>query len=340
MPTPCARCGYANTEHAVSCGLCGTALVAAAEGPFRLPADRRLPAPDPAAARTLRVPVGWVHLGAGLLIALVFTLTPALRFMGWLLGSLFHETGHVVFAWFVGCPAWPAISLQGHAAAFHKPQSAAVLVGIGLLLGIGVWQAWRAGRWRGLATGALLLWPVCAFFETPRELGFLLSGHLGELAFGGVFLWRARTGEAIEREAERPLYASLGWFLVARNVVLCFGLAFVESARAWYHASGSFGLTNDYVRVAQQVIHVPLEAVAIFMLLVSLSVVPLVLAATWRPREIVLPPPPPPKPRGEIGPRPPRTAPLEAPSPSPARDPAPAAPKASLPRHRTIPRLR
>jgi len=290
-----------------------------------------------APSRTIHVPVGWVHLGAGLLIALLFTLTPALRFMGWLLGSLFHETGHVAFAWFVGCPAWPAISLAGHAAAFHKPQSAAILVGIGLLLAIGVWQAWRARRWRGLATGALVAWPVFAFFETPRELGFLLSGHLGELTFAGVFLWRARTGQAIEREAERPLYASLGWFLVARNVVLCFGLVFLESARAWYLSSGSFGLTNDYVRVAQQVLHVPLEAVAVFMLLVSLSVVPLVLASTWKPREIRLPPPPPPKPRGEVGPRPPREeVPLEAP---PEGSDAPA-PTAGPPRPRTIPRLR
>ena len=34
-------------------------------------------------------------------LALLLTLTPVLRFMGWLLGSLFHETGHVAFAWFV-----------------------------------------------------------------------------------------------------------------------------------------------------------------------------------------------------------------------------------------------
>lgn len=298
MAAPCAQCGTTNDDQASICRLCGLLLVRREDDPFRLPRTEQPSVQAP--RKTLRIPVGWVHLGAGILLALLLTLTPVLRFMGWLLGSLFHETGHVAFAWFVGCPAWPAISLGGHAAAIHKPQSTGVLVVVGLLLAIGAWQAWRAKRFRGLAIGALVAWPILAFLDTPRDLGFLLSGHLGELTFAGIFLWRARTGRAIERESERPVYAALGWFLVARNVVLTFGLVFSESARAWYHSSGSFGLTNDYVRVAQQVLHVPLETVAVFMLLVSLGVVPLVLAMTWAPREIRLPPPPPPKPAETI----------------------------------------
>lgn len=326
----CAQCGYSNDEQASTCQLCGVLLVARQEDPFRIPQAERPEVQPP--RKTIRVPVGWLHLGGGLLLALLLTLTPVLRFMGWLLGSLFHETGHVAFAWFVGCPAWPAISLQGHAAAIHKPQSTGVLVVVGLLLAIGAWQAWRTKRFRGLAFGALAVWPIFAFLETPRDLGFLLSGHLGELTFAGIFLWRARTGQAIERESERPVYAALGWFLVARNVVLSFGLVFSASARAWYHSSGSFGLTNDYIRVAQHVLHVPLETVAIFMLLVSLGVVPLVLAMTWTPREIRLPPPPPPKPAESIHgyqapvPQEPVGVGAERPGPEPAQP-------------RTIPRL-
>lgn len=288
MSTPCPRCGYVNPPGEAVCSLCGTLFTGAADDPFRL-ASPKAP-PPPGARHVLHVPVGWIHLIAGLVLALVFTLTPALRFMGWLLGSLFHETGHVVFAWYVGCPAWPAISLQGHAAAFHQPQSGTILVFVGLILALAVWQAWHYHRFRALATSALVAWPLFAFFGTPRELGFLLSGHLGELVFAAIFLWRARTGQAVEREAERPIYACLGWFLVARNVILCFGIAFLPSARAGYMTSGSFGLTNDYARVAGDVLHIPLAAVAVFMLVVSLSVVPLVLAATWTPRGIPLPP--------------------------------------------------
>lgn len=287
MRASCPQCGYENSVRDPVCGLCQTVLVpaSAADDPFQLSPEDRLPEPVPEPEARIRVPVGWVYLALGAVFALVFTLTPALRFAGWLFGSLFHETGHVAFAWFVGCPAWPAISLAGHAAAFHKPQSGMILLFIGAILAIATWQAWQRKRFRGLATGLLIAWPIFAFLETPRDLGFLLSGHLGELVFAGIFIWRARTGEAIQKEAERPFYACLGWFLVARNVVLCFGLTFTESARAWYMSNGSFGLTNDYARVALHVLHVPLQVVAAFMLIVSAAVIPVVLAMTWTPQQ-------------------------------------------------------
>jgi hypothetical protein len=224
--------------------------------------------------------IAWQWLGVGLVLAFAFTLAPPLRFMGWLLGSLFHETGHVAFAWYVGCPAFPAISLAGHAGAFHKPQSALMLFVVAvLLLAFAAW-AWREGRWRRLATGLILVWPLLAFVDGLRDLGFLLSGHLGELTFAGIFLVRARTGSSTELEAERPLYACLGWFLVARNVALTGGLVLSAAARSAYLGNGSFGMLNDYARIAFHVLHVPLQAVAFGMLLVSLLVVPVVLWLT------------------------------------------------------------
>lgn len=235
--------------------------------------------------RSLRV--GWRWMGIGAVLALIFTLTPFLRFIGWLIGSLFHETGHVVFAWYVGCPAFPAISLSGHAAAFHRPQSDMVVMTMGVLLVVGALFAYKQDRLKPLAFGLLLAWPLFTFVDGARELGFLLSGHLGELVFAGVFLWRARTGEHVENEGSRPLYACLGWFLVARNVALAAGLVFSDAARAKYMGNGSFGLVNDYARVAHDVVDMPLEAVAAFMLLVALAVFPIVLALTWRPETTV-----------------------------------------------------
>ncbi len=312
MGTPCTTCGYARDEEdATHCGLCGvlrgrashldgppasaapapvspTSVYAASPPPapgqvWTTPGRPHLEVALPAAIRRRgpQIAVGWRYLIIGMVLALAFTLTPTLRFMGWFIGSLFHETGHVVYSWFVGCPAWPAISLRGHAAAFHQPQNPVIMALIGLGLVAGVVIARQQGRFGALAIGLLVLWPLLTFFEGIREVGFLLSGHLGELVFAGIFLWRARTGEAIEHEAERPLYACVGWFLLVRNVVLTAGLTFTESARALYMTNGSFGLTNDYVRVAQGWLHLPLEAVSGFMLLVSLGTFPLVLALTW-----------------------------------------------------------
>ncbi|MFV1960013.1 MAG: hypothetical protein ACC662_11450 [Planctomycetota bacterium] len=252
------------------------------------------------------MPVGWKYLVLGMALALVFTISPALRFMGWFVGSLFHETGHVIFAWFVGCPAWPAISLRGHAAAFHQAQSGFVLAMVGLALLLGTVLAWRHDRWKLPMVALLVAWPLLAFVRGPREVGFLLSGHLAEMMFAGIFLWRARTGKAIEHEAERPLYACLGWFLLARNLVLTLGLTFTASARDWYLQSGSFGLTNDYLRVATEWLHLPLEAVGAFMTLGALAVFPVVLALTWTPPAPPAPrwrPPSIPHPTATTGPR-------------------------------------
>ncbi len=260
--------------------------------------------------------VGWPWLALGAALASLFTMAPWLRLMGWLLGSLFHETGHVAFSWYAGAAAWPVISLRGHAAAFHRPQSVTILVLVAAILVTGVVLAWRTKRFFGLAIGLLAAWPLFAFLPTARQLGFLLSGHLGELVFAGVFLARARTGDAVEHESERPLYACLGWFLVARNVALAGGLAFTSSARAWYMQSGSFGLTNDYARVAHDVLGVPLESVAGFMLLVSLSVFPLVLALTWDPPGRVLL-----RTASAVPPAPPRELPDVPPAAAPAAPP-------------------
>ncbi|MCG8586353.1 MAG: hypothetical protein MI757_16720, partial [Pirellulales bacterium] len=58
----------------------------------------------------------WYLLG-GLALAPIFTLTPYLQIVGWVFSAVVHECGHTFFAFAVGCPALPAISLTGHGAA-------------------------------------------------------------------------------------------------------------------------------------------------------------------------------------------------------------------------------
>ena len=233
--------------------------------------DARAPAAAHAARRD-----ALVALGVGVAVALAFTLAPPLRFMGWFVRALFHETGHVVASWLAGCPAFPAISLQGHAAAFHQPQRTVLALLVGALLAWGVVCAWRARRFRAVAVGGLVLWGLVAFSTGFREVVFLLGGHLGEIGFAWFFLRRARTGEGVERSLERPLYAGLGWYFVASNALLGGGLAVSNAARAAYASNGSFGMENDYVRVARE-LGVSIGVVGIGMALVALAAVPLAL---------------------------------------------------------------
>jgi hypothetical protein len=193
--------------------------------------------------------------------------------MGWFLSSLVHEMGHAGFAWLCGMPAVPAISPIGHAAAVHGEQN---LVLVALAGGGLAYAAWRFladhARWIALVLVAVI-YPAVAL--TPaKELLFLFAGHAGELAFATLSLWKALDGGFTASKLERALYGTVGWYLAGKNVFLCVGLMTSASARVDYASNGSFGLTNDYIRAAEDVLGWRLESVALFMLVASLATIP------------------------------------------------------------------
>jgi hypothetical protein len=253
--TTCPACGHLNHPDAPRCDACGRPAA--------------LPPKPPLLERREDRPL--VYLGIGAVAAVAFTLTPLLQYMGWFLASLVHEAGHCAAAWAAGCPSIPAIRLDGHAAAVHGEQST-IFAG-GVLIGL-AYYAWRK---RSIPLGAIaLVYPLLAFTGL-RDWIFLLAGHLSEIAFGGVFFWRALVGGFTQSRAERALYAACAWYLVIANIWLAGGLIFSEGVRQWYRGSGSFGLTNDYLRLANS-LHVGVGVVAFFMLLVSLAALPV----AWR----------------------------------------------------------
>jgi hypothetical protein len=175
-----------------------------------------------------------------------------------------------VVAWFFGMPAFPAISLEGHAASVHSGQIVvfAVVVWAGL-----AGAAWRflQGRARWTALGIVaVVYPALAFTNGKEALQ-LLAGHGGELAFGALALWKTLDGGFTESRLERGLYGTVGWYLIGTNAKLCLGLMFSDSSRAWYAENGSFGLTNDMIRAAEEVLHTRLQSVAFLMLLATLG---------------------------------------------------------------------
>lgn len=309
----CASCGRVQRRDGAHCELCGTPL-RRHEPPPALPATPGadasqgsgwsappLPSPersapighgrpssvlsapreDPAerARRARSRAIQFLLLG--LPLAGLFTVTPIVRFMGWFLSSLFHESGHALAGWFMGHPTIPKISLEGHAMASHGEAMwvvrAAVIAGTVALLRTQL----SGARLRAVLTviGAL----YAALILTPLgEVLFLTSGHMGELAMAAVCLWRAATEDACHHDAERAAYATLGWYLAIDNVVLSFGLAFSESARATYATSGSFGLTNDYLRLAQEHLGTGVAPVGALTGVMALAVVACAILAGLR----------------------------------------------------------
>lgn len=219
----------------------------------------------------------WMFLGLGALTGPVFGLTPLLGYMGWFLASLVHEMGHAAFAWLCGMPAFPAIALDGHAAAMHGEQSLMLTLLVALALGAAAWH-WLEGvsRWVALALIAVG-YPALALTQA-KDVLHLLAGHGGELLFATLALWKTLDGGFTRSRPERLLYGTVGWFLLGRNAFLCWGLMRSEAARADYYTSGSFGMTNDYVRVAEDLLYWRLESVAALMLLATLCALPAAIA--------------------------------------------------------------
>jgi hypothetical protein len=222
----------------------------------------------------------WLYLAIGLATAPIFAWTSLLNYMGWFLASLVHEMGHAAFAWLCGMPAVPAISLDGHAAAVHSEQSLFLVALVALGLGAGAWHLF-VGRTRWIVLAILaVVYPAIAL-TGAKELFHLLAGHGAELAFATVCLWKTLDGGFTDSRVERALYGTVGWYLLGKNLHLCFGLMQSASARAEYNENGSFGLTNDYIRVAEDVLSCPLEHVALFMLLAGVLVLPAAFGL-WR----------------------------------------------------------
>lgn len=265
----CPACGARNEPSARSCALCSAPLAGPAASPAPAQEDRFRPPPlsGPAPAPRAALAPHLVLL-AGLVLAPVFALTPILQYMAWFLASLVHEVGHCVVAWFTGHPAVPAIRLDGHAAAVHRPQSLALVAAVAIVLGWAFWMVRARPVARVLVGALVVLLPILAFTDAFHTV-HLLGGHLGELAFGAVFLVRAVEGGFTESPAERITSACVGFMLVGRNVLHTFGLMTDAAARATYAGNGSFGLTNDYIRVARDHWHTSLEQVALVMFVMA-----------------------------------------------------------------------
>lgn len=228
--------------------------------------------------RVLGLEPRWFYLAIGLLTAPILTFTPLLQRMGWFLTSLFHETGHVVVAWFFGHPAVPAIRLDGHAAAVHGEQQFFLCILVLGSLGYLVYQFRQHKKLRVVFGAIALLYPLFAF-TGAKEVLHLVGGHVGELTIAAVFFTRAISGGFTHSSAERGLYATVAWYLYGKNLYLCAGLAGSEEMRAWYRSSGSFGLKNDYIRLGD-LMGWSLSNVGALMLLVSLTALPIAYKVT------------------------------------------------------------
>jgi hypothetical protein len=224
------------------------------------------------------VPKPALYLGAGALVALTLHMfTCGIFDQG--VHLVAHECfGHAALGWLMGRFSVPAIYLT----TWSEPSR---------FIEVLIWAAFAGGAYRfhkeenkpvAVALGAAaVVYPFLAF-TAANEILVIAGGHLGEIIWASFFFYRATRGGYFQ-EQERPLYASLGWFLWLGNVTLFFGLATNGNKRAAYESICLIeGGQNDFVRVAEAC-HSSLARVSAVMLILAL-VIPFLGAALgwWR----------------------------------------------------------
>lgn len=231
------------------------------------------PEPDQQAAKRWL----WLAVGFGAAFLAGFVLPQNFT---WFLCALPHEMGHATIGCLLGHPSAPAISLHGHA-----------WTGVGELR---PWLVWAMAI--GFATGAVALrrtLPACIALAAMAVLIPLMActkaadvlisvaGHVGELAFATWCFTMAWTGGRTDTPQERSACAMAGGLVQFANLKLTFGLLTSAAARDHYENNGSLGLKNDYLVLAEDLLHCNLRSVAMLMFVLALLPLPLGLLIGW-----------------------------------------------------------
>lgn len=287
----CPRCSAEADDEAKDCPSCGIVFSkwraprTAAVGEIPVSPTRpaaaappawalRAPAPPPPPETLGITHAGWWAAGIGLVMAAGLTWFPFLKFILSPLITLFHELGHTAVLWLFGYSAIPAFDFAHGGGVTMSDLERSSLIVWAWVLGfviLGWWQRERKGVLIALAVVAVLY--VYMYNSTRETLAITLGGHAGEVAFGALFLYRGLTGWGCKMEAERPLYAFLGFMSFFAGLQLGFSLMGSNSMERYWYLQGKGGIDNDLVTGAQ-ILSMKLEGVARLLILFELLAIP------------------------------------------------------------------
>ena len=206
-------------------------------------------------------------------LALVVFVVPFLRFVFHTLITLVHELGHTLAAWAFGVPALPAFDfVYGGGVPMYRGRSTGLTILIYLaFLGLAYWVREDRGY-----LIALSVW-VCVYtlvaFTPVHEAIEIAMGHGSELVFAGIFLYRALTGSSCRVPGERPLYAFCAFFILLSDVAFALSLLTSTANVADDEEAKGGGHWMDLSRLAEDYVHVDLQAI-VFLFLIAVVLVP------------------------------------------------------------------
>ena len=278
----CPKCGYAQDDAATACEACGLIFAryeerredeaALATGAVAPPG--KVAVEEPPAGRLDRAGRRALLIGAP--IGVVCFALPFLDFVLGYLSILVHELGHAIAGWLMGFPSVPAFDfVYGGGVTILDERNAGVLIVLGALW---AWAFWRLRRNAlGLACcGVLLAAHALLAFTPAHETLHMAAGHLSELVFAAIFLYRALSGAGCFVDAERPLYAGAATFVLLKAAGFAGRLMSDAEFRGLYEEAKGGGKWMDLSRIAEQ-FGLSLRTVAGWLLLLAL----LTPALTW-----------------------------------------------------------
>ncbi|MBX7186698.1 MAG: M50 family metallopeptidase [Vicinamibacteria bacterium] len=287
----CPRCASEVPGNATDCPACGiiiakwrapraettaeASVTPTRSGATSPPAWTLRTPPPPPPPETLGIPYsGWRAAGIGLVLAAGLTWFPFLKFILSPLITIFHELGHTAVLWLFGYSAIPAFDFaNGGGVTMSDLERSSMIVwawAFGIVT-LGWWQRERKGVLVALV--ALTVLYLYMYNSTRETLAITLGGHAGEVAFGALFLYRGLTGWGCKIEAERPLYAFLGFMSFFAGLHLGFSLMGSNSMEKYWYLQGKGGIDNDLVTGAQ-ILSTKLENVARMLVLCELMAIP------------------------------------------------------------------
>lgn len=220
----------------------------------------------------------WPWLAAGFGAALLAGFVLPWNFT-WFLCALPHEMGHATVGCLLGHPSAPAISLRGEAwtgIAELRPWLVWVMA-----IACAAAAALRRRLPACIALGATAAAIPLLAFATAADVCIAASGHVGELAFATWCYAMAWTGGRTGTPQERVACAMAGCLVQFANLKLCLGLMTSAAARDWYARNGSVGLENDYLVLAEDLLHCRLPSVALVMFVLALLPLPVGFLIGW-----------------------------------------------------------
>jgi hypothetical protein len=232
---------------------------------------------------------GWLAFGAGLALALLTEIVPFLRVLVGYFVVLVHELGHTLTGWLFGYPSIPAFDFTyGGGVTSRQDQVLLLVVAVyavfAMLLGV-----FRANRASLCAVLALAVGYSAALLMSGADAVIIAMGHGAELLFATVFIHRAVSGRACHHDAERPLYAWIGFHIVFHDMRFAWGLLTNPFQREMYEQAKGGGHWMDFSRLAEGHFGVSLEAVAAgFLVLCFLPPLAGLLVSWLRPELVQL----------------------------------------------------